>query len=59
MNKQTIYEPTKCSNTECAYPKRTCEWCFCNVTRYGRYAVKAKDPKSFYAWVRELSTRKP
>lgn len=52
------YVPVKCTNTECAYPLRTCEWCFCNVNRYGKNAVKTKDPKKFYKFVREVNANR-
>lgn len=53
------YVPVKCSGKECAYPMRTCEWCFCNVTRYGKNATKAKDPHAFYKFVRLVNANKP
>lgn len=51
------YVPVKCSGKECAYPLATCDSCGCNVSLYGKNALKAKDPKGNYRFSRLIFTK--
>lgn len=54
MNTTKTYEPTKCMNTECAFPTLTCSGCYSNKTAKGRAALIVKHAKSRYQWVSSL-----
>lgn len=52
MNTNQTYEPTKCMNTECAFPTLTCRDCTCNKSTKGKAVHFIRDAKSRYRWVR-------
>lgn len=58
MNTPKTYEPTKCANTECAFPTLICSDCLCNKSTKGKAAQIVKHAKSRYAWVRSLKLTK-
>lgn len=59
MNNKKTYEPTKCMNSECAFPALTCSECNSNKTIKGKAAMVVKHAKSRYSWVRKMWLTKP
>lgn len=49
-----VYKPVKCANRECAYPKKQCVNCQCNVDVCGKHAYVTKDPWGMYKWLRDI-----
>ena len=49
-----VYQPVKCANSECAYPRKQCDKCQCNVDVCGKNAYVTKDPKGMYKWLSDI-----
>lgn len=49
-----VYQPVKCTNRECAFPKLQCEVCMCNQSKHGTHAKVIKKPQGMYKWLRKL-----
>lgn len=48
------YQPVRCANKECAFPRKQCSTCQCNVDIHKKYVYYTKDPKGLYAWLHHI-----
>ncbi len=58
MQDKTNYIPSKCSMTECAFPKQVCCRCLANVSIRGKLAYRLRKPKESYEFCFKLSRPK-
>lgn len=49
-----VYKPVKCANKECAYPRKQCAVCQCNVDVNKKFVYYTKDPKGMYKWLSDI-----
>lgn len=57
MQKDLTYTPMKCSMKECAFPNGHCCVCKANVSTLGSHAIKMRDPKANYTFIRKVLLR--